>query len=126
MTAFDAPPRPTTHLSDEALMLLRSLLLCELAEQSEQAADCRATIEDLTGQADVDSALERELAEASAGHADRAVLDVRRALDRLDSGTYGRCEACGEPIPVERLEAIPYTQRCVACPSFSAPAGLLG
>lgn len=32
---------------------------------------------------------------------------VKRALEKIDAGTYGRCEVSGEPIPVERLEANP-------------------
>lgn len=39
--------------------------------------------------------------------------DVARALDKLDSGTYGTCEACGETIPDERLEAVPGARYCV-------------
>ena len=37
------------------------------------------------------------------------------ALKRIDDGTYGTCEECGEPIPSERLAAIPYTPFCVRC-----------
>jgi DnaK suppressor protein len=43
-----------------------------------------------------------------------AMLDeVRRARVRVADGTYGRCEACGEPIPEGRLEARPWATRCV-------------
>ncbi|HZN16351.1 MAG TPA: TraR/DksA C4-type zinc finger protein [Acidimicrobiales bacterium] len=41
------------------------------------------------------------------------LADVERALQRLDEGTYGRCEACGEPIEEERLEALPAARFCV-------------
>jgi DnaK suppressor protein len=40
--------------------------------------------------------------------------DVARAFDKLDAGTYGTCEVCGEAIPDERLEAIPAARYCVA------------
>jgi RNA polymerase-binding transcription factor len=40
--------------------------------------------------------------------------DVERALEKLDDGTYGICDRCGAPIPEERLEARPWTSRCVA------------
>ena len=33
---------------------------------------------------------------------------VQRALKRMDQGTYGTCEVSGKPIPVARLEALPY------------------
>jgi RNA polymerase-binding protein DksA len=39
----------------------------------------------------------------------------RAALKRLDAGTYGTCEACGEDIPRERLAASPFAARCIAC-----------
>lgn len=39
--------------------------------------------------------------------------DVKRALEKLDSGTYGVCEVCGEAIPDERLEAVPAARFCV-------------
>lgn len=42
------------------------------------------------------------------------IADVHRALRRLDRGTYGRCEACGEAIPLARLEAMPATRFCLA------------
>ena len=40
---------------------------------------------------------------------------IRAALHRLDSGTYGTCIACGEPIAPARLEALPYAVQCIAC-----------
>ncbi len=39
--------------------------------------------------------------------------DVEGALTRLDDGTYGTCEACGEPIPAARLEAMPVARTCI-------------
>jgi DnaK suppressor protein len=42
-----------------------------------------------------------------------ALADVERALTKLDEGSYGRCDVCGEPIAGERLEALPWAVRCV-------------
>jgi DnaK suppressor protein len=42
---------------------------------------------------------------------------VSRALERVDAGTYGICESCGKPIPVERLDVLPYSTLCVECAS---------
>ncbi len=39
--------------------------------------------------------------------------DVERALRRLDDGTYGTCEACGQPIDDERLAVAPAARFCV-------------
>jgi DnaK suppressor protein len=38
-----------------------------------------------------------------------------RALSRIDAGTYGVCESCGEPIGKARLMAFPRATLCVAC-----------
>jgi DnaK suppressor protein len=43
--------------------------------------------------------------------------DVVRALEKLDEGTYGLCDRCGVLIPSERLEARPWSVRCVRCAS---------
>jgi hypothetical protein len=40
---------------------------------------------------------------------------VRDAFAKLADGTYGECETCRRPIPIARLEAVPYARRCVAC-----------
>lgn len=49
----------------------------------------------------------------------RTILDRRaqyeHALARLEEGTYGWCEGCSAPIPVERLEIFPSATACVAC-----------
>jgi RNA polymerase-binding transcription factor DksA len=43
------------------------------------------------------------------------LAEVNAALDRIDRGTFGRCEGCGKPIPRARLDAVPYARRCVYC-----------
>jgi DnaK suppressor protein len=43
------------------------------------------------------------------------LADVERALEKLADGTYGICDACGEPIGEERLEAIPWATLCISC-----------
>lgn len=40
---------------------------------------------------------------------------VHDALRKMDEGTYGICESCGDPIPAARLDALPYARRCVRC-----------
>src|SRR5262249_31321164 len=39
--------------------------------------------------------------------------EVQSALRRIDKGTYGRCEECGEAIARPRLQALPYTRHCI-------------
>jgi DnaK suppressor protein len=41
---------------------------------------------------------------------------IERALDKLEDGTYGTCDACGGPIDPRRLRAAPESTVCVACP----------
>jgi len=43
--------------------------------------------------------------------------EIREAIGRIDAGTYGVCQACGEPIAKQRLEAMPFARRCVECAS---------
>ena len=40
---------------------------------------------------------------------------IEEALFRIDEGTYGTCEDCGEGIYVGRLNAVPFALRCVEC-----------
>lgn len=41
--------------------------------------------------------------------------DILAALQKIEDGTYGKCESCGQDIPAERLEAVPAATLCVAC-----------
>lgn len=43
------------------------------------------------------------------------LAEVDAALARLDAGTYGACERCGEPIGEERLDALPAARTCIGC-----------
>ena len=40
---------------------------------------------------------------------------VEEALDRMDSGDYGTCLCCEEPIPAKRLQVLPWARYCVKC-----------
>jgi DnaK suppressor protein len=48
-------------------------------------------------------------------HERREMAGIQAALARIDAGTYGACEACGEAISPARLEAFPMARRCVRC-----------
>jgi DnaK suppressor protein len=58
-------------------------------------------------------AIERITQVDAAKKLDAKLRDVKRALEKLDDGTYGVCDVCGRPIAPERLEAIPWAVRCV-------------
>ena len=57
-----------------------------------------------------DMVLQGLLADARAG-----LKEVQHALARVDEGTYGECEKCGELINSARLEALPATPFCINC-----------
>ena len=49
-------------------------------------------------------------------NADRVLLQmVSDALQRIREGTFGECISCGTEINPKRLEAVPWTLRCIAC-----------
>lgn len=70
---------------------------------------------------------ESEYVERASAHADqvmklrirtresRLIKKIRQALDRLETGTFGICEDCGEDISLKRLEARPVTTKCIDC-----------
>ncbi len=55
-----------------------------------------------------------------AGALTAKLADVERALAKIDEGTYGTCDRCGNEIPEGRLEARPWSVLCVDC--AAAPA----
>jgi len=58
---------------------------------------------------------EMELKIVSAGA--ETVKEIDDALKRIDDGTYGKCETCGEEITRKRLEAVPHARLCIRCKS---------
>ena len=59
--------------------------------------------------------LDREVDESLEDNAEEIVREIDAALERIDAGTYGICVNCGEPIPEERLDAVPYAVLCLSC-----------
>lgn len=48
-------------------------------------------------------------------HEQSELAATRQALERIDSGDYGFCQECGEPIGLARLEVVPQAHLCVSC-----------
>ena len=48
------------------------------------------------------------------------LTEVEHALHKFDSGTYGLCDNCGQPIDPDRLEALPQASLCLSCKSHQA------
>ena len=60
-------------------------------------------------------AFERSQVEALVRQAQHHLEEIDAAIKRLDAGTYGTCELCGDAIGQQRLEARPAARICIAC-----------
>ena len=58
---------------------------------------------------------DRELDYTLEENSEHVLAEIDAALKRIDEGTYGICTNCGKPIPVERLEALPWATLCIDC-----------
>jgi len=45
----------------------------------------------------------------------KLINKIKKALEKVEDGTFGFCEVCGEPIDFKRLEARPVTTHCIEC-----------
>ncbi len=57
--------------------------------------------------------LDREIDSALEENAEHVLAGIDAALQRIEDGTYGRCEDCGRPIGEERLAALPWARLCI-------------
>ncbi|NIK57776.1 TraR/DksA family transcriptional regulator [Kribbella shirazensis] len=112
--------RTNAGLRPEELAVLRALLLEQRAFRREQLAGIRRHANESSGE----QAEELPVVEAGAraevqGHlavAARLVLaDVEAALDRMETGHYGRCRACRATIDLPRLRICPQALHCAEC-----------
>lgn len=62
-------------------------------------------------------AVERLSTTATARSIAASIKDIDKALAKIEAGTYGVCDSCGEAIPAARLEALPASSLCVTCAS---------
>lgn len=56
-----------------------------------------------------------EVVDAIGNETRASIAEIEAALERIEAGTYGLCDQCGEPIGEGRLNAIPEATRCVDC-----------
>lgn len=109
-------------MSETRTAALRQALEEELASVERQLAE-----HGIAAEGGVQVAVDEGFADSAAATTERSELlalaeqlrnhrsHVLRALEKLDEGSYGKCENCGSEIPVERLEAIPTATLCVSC-----------
>ena len=80
-------------------------------------SDLRGLDEDVEPELE-EEAQEENISRLLSGLDDRSQVEIAaidHALTRMAAGDYGRCEDCGEPIPIERLEALPTATTCIVC-----------
>ncbi|HEY3701518.1 MAG TPA: TraR/DksA C4-type zinc finger protein [Acidimicrobiales bacterium] len=128
----DAADSPGSFLARQRELLRRARLSSE-TQRDECEAEL-ASLAEVTGPDEVQ--FDEESGEGdSTGVArdrDRTVVelaratieDVDRALGKIDDGTYGRCDNCGEAIDGPRLEALPAARLCLDCKGNPRGGGL--
>jgi len=103
-----------TRAARAALRERRDDLVRELGELTAVELDPAATVSFGKRVGDgTTAAVERlnQVGQAAELHA--MLVDVDRALEKIEDGTYGICDRCGRLIPEERLEARPWSVLCV-------------
>jgi RNA polymerase-binding protein DksA len=64
-----------------------------------------------------------EVVDALGNEARLELSRVARALDQIKNGTYGTCVSCAEEIPLARLKAYPFADRCIRCATAQEARG---
>jgi DnaK suppressor protein len=75
--------------------------------------DFKETFPDPTDRASLES--DRNFMLRIRGRERRLLLKIEEALERIEDGSFGSCERCGEDISEERLKARPVTTHCIEC-----------
>ncbi len=104
--------------AQEALQQEEARLTAEIAaEMREQRTMGQDTGEEGPGEIgdDASELAEREKSLGLEGTLERMLEEVRRALHKIEDGTYGVCDACGQRIAEERLEVRPQANLCIRC-----------
>ena len=117
-------------LTDTARAELRRLLAEDRDRTAEQLASLERTFAELVAAADLEppddehdpdgtTAYERAQVTSLAAEARVRLAALDESL-ATDEATLGTCTACNEPIPWERLEAVPGTRACITCAAAGA------
>jgi DnaK suppressor protein len=93
-------------------------LRAEIEEAESDIADLLRAGTDMGGEDQADTGsktFEREHEMSLAASHREMLTQTERALSRIDNGTYGICESCGNPIGKARLQAFPRATLCLTC-----------
>jgi RNA polymerase-binding transcription factor DksA len=105
----------------ETLLSLRRRMTGDVSHLTDEALRARAQAEGAGAPASSEAGAwgadtyEHEFTLALLHNQEQTLQEIAEALDRIDKGTFGRCEECGGAIPRGRLQALPYTRHCVSC-----------
>jgi len=97
-----------------------------LTEELEQLKASSRSIERREGspfgkrEGEANGAADLEKRVALESHKRDTLAQVERTLQKLDDGTYGLCDNCGQPIDPARLEALPQANLCLSCKAHQA------
>ncbi|MGC9031700.1 MAG: TraR/DksA family transcriptional regulator [Minisyncoccia bacterium] len=58
---------------------------------------------------------EKDLEVGLSNSESKLLEEINTAIKKIQNGTYGKCDKCGQPISKERLKAIPYARYCIKC-----------
>jgi DnaK suppressor protein len=112
-TPVEAVRTPSrSHLTSQRLTELGVELDLQRRFRVAQLEDLAATAAEPAASTD---AARRQITRALTVAAESVLADIDAALNRLQQGTYGKCQQCAAPIPLERLEALPMTRLCMPC-----------
>lgn len=116
---------PTNNWTPEELVAIKRDLMNDLERLGHELDDIQEHVADLirdsTDQAGDDpadtgaKAFEREQEMVVAENARELILQNKKALRRIDEGTFGICEGCGEVIDKRRVHAFPRATLCLSC-----------
>jgi DnaK suppressor protein len=114
-------PAITTTMNKKQLERFRALLeekRDDIIKKAKQTLDEDMTLDanDLPDEMDLASSEYLQSFTFRLRGREKSFLDkINKALERIDNGTFGICEECGEEISVKRLEARPETTLCIRC-----------
>jgi RNA polymerase-binding transcription factor len=114
-------PEPGTPMNKAQLKKFRSLLeekRDEIVKKAKQTLDEDMTLDanDLPDEMDLASSEYLQSFTFRLRGREKSFLDkITKALAKIDDGTFGTCEECGEDISIKRLEARPETTLCIRC-----------
>ena len=114
-------------MNQDQLEEIRATLTKQKTEVERQLQDYHSTVgtsdekPDQEGFADsAHVAAERSEAISMMEQLQQTSAELTKALERIELGTYGRCERCETTIPPERLEVLPTASLCVSCKQLAS------